>query len=119
MTGAATSIVRLVFPDQTNHHGTFFGGELMRLLDAIAFIAATRYLRLPLVTARSEQIDLDSPVTIGELVHLRAAVAETRRTSLVIEAEAAAEDSCTGHTRLCTRARFVLAPARQARAKSG
>ncbi len=105
-------------PGQTNHHGTLFGGELMRLLDALAFIAATRHVRLPLVTARSEQTDFHSPVAVGELVDLRAAVAEIRRTSLVIEVEATAEEPCTGHIRPCTRARFVLAPAGQARAES-
>jgi len=111
----STRTTELVLPGQTNHKGTLFGGELMRLLDAIAFITASRHLRLPLVTARSEQIDFHSSVAVGELVDLRAAVAETRKTSLVIEVEAIAEDPCTGITRPCTRAQFVLAPARQAK----
>ena len=81
----------------------------------IAFIAASRHVRLPLVTARSEQIGFHSPVVAGELVDLQAAVAETRQTSLVIDIEATAEDPCTRAIHPCTRAQFVLTPARQAR----
>lgn len=108
-----TRTVELVLPGQTNDKGTLFGGELMRLLDALAFIAGSRHVRLPLVTARSEQIDFHSPVAVGELVDLRAFVAETRQTSLVIDVEATTEDPCTGVARPCTRAQFVLAPARR------
>lgn len=115
----STRTTELVLPGQTNHKGTLFGGELMRLLDSIAFIAASRHVRLPLATARSEQIDFHSPVAVGELVDLQAAVAETRRTSLVIDVEAIAEDPYTGVTRPCTRAQFVLAPARQAKDDPG
>ncbi len=107
-----------MLPGHANHHGTLFGGELMRLLDALAFIAATHHVRLPLVTARSEQTDFHWSVAVGELVDLRAAAAEICCTSLVIEVEATAEDPCTGDTRPCARAGFVLAPARQTRAES-
>ena len=109
---AETSTTELVRPGQTNHHGSLFGGELMRLLDAVAFIAATRHVRLPLVTAQSERIDIQAAVAVGELVHLEAEVAETRFTSLVIQASAEAEQPITGVTRPCTRARFVMAPMR-------
>ncbi len=57
MTGAATSIVRLVFPDQTNHHGTFFGGEALSMMASAAAICATRRARSPVVLANSGSID--------------------------------------------------------------
>lgn len=111
-TSETTRTTELVLPGQTNHHGTLFGGEAMRLLDATAFVAATRHARRPLVTARSEQIDFRSPVSVGELVHVQAAVVETGRTSLVVEADAAAENPLTGERRHCTRGRFVMVTAR-------
>lgn len=107
---AETSTTELVRPGQTNHHGTLFGGELMRLLDAVAFIAATRHVRLPLVTAGCERVDIQGKVDVGELVHLQASVSETRLTSLVVEASAEAEEPIERLTRPCTRARFVMVP---------
>jgi acyl-CoA hydrolase len=109
---AEASSTELIRPGQTNHHGSVFGGELLRLLDAVAFIAATRHVRLPLVTAGCEQIDIEGPVGIGELVRLEASVSETRLTSLVVEAVAEAEP-IEGVRRPCTTARFVMVPPRQ------
>lgn len=110
---SSTRTTELVRPGQTDHEGRLAGGELMRLLDALAFIAATRHVRLPMVTARSEQVDFDAPVGVGELVALDARVTETRKTSLVIDVSVVAEDPRTGFRRPCTQARFVFAPARQ------
>lgn len=103
------------------------------MMTSSAAICATRRARNPVVLVNSgsidftapvpsgsiveanAQIDFHSPVAVGELVDLQAAVAETRQTSLVIDVEATAEDPCTRAIHPCTRAQFVLAPARQAR----
>jgi acyl-CoA hydrolase len=37
---AVTTITRLVFPDQANHHGTLFGGEALSMLASAGAIAA-------------------------------------------------------------------------------
>ena len=104
---SSTRTTELVRPGQTDHEGRLAGGELMRLLDALAFIAAARHVRLPMVTARSEQIDCDTPVGIGELVALNARVTETLKTSLVIDVSVVAEHPRSGFTRPCTQARFA------------
>jgi RNA polymerase sigma-70 factor (ECF subfamily) len=52
-----TRIVEMVFPNQTNHYGTLFGGAALRLMDMAAFVAASRHARRPVVTASSERID--------------------------------------------------------------
>lgn len=109
---AEASSTELIRPGQTNHHGSLFGGELLRLLDAVAFVAATRHVRLPLVTAGCEQIDIEGAVGVGELVRLEASVSETRPTSLVVEAVAEAEHPIEGVRRRCTTARFVMVPPR-------
>jgi len=31
-------LVQMVFPEQTNHYGTLFGGEALALMDKAAFI---------------------------------------------------------------------------------
>lgn len=110
----ATRTTELVRPGHTNHHQSLFGGEMMAWCDAIAFIAATRFRRLPLVTARSEGIDFRSPIRVGEVIELEAFVAETRRTSFVVEVRASVEGIASPRPRLAAEARFVFAPERAA-----
>ena len=76
----------IVFPDHANHLGTLFGGQALAWMDKAAFIAASRYARTVVVTARSEQIDFHTSVPKGALVDLVARVVETGRTSMQVEA---------------------------------
>jgi len=103
-----TSSVERVLPGNANPNGALFGGELMRFLDSIAFVAATRAARAPLVTARAEQAEFADRVEIGELISMWARVTTTGDRSLVVEVDAFAEDASKGATRPCTTARFVF-----------
>lgn len=108
---ASRSSVRLfemVFPQQTNHYGTLFGGEALALMDKAAFIAASRFCRRTVVTASSERIDFSAPVVQGQLVELDARVVSTGTTSMVVEVELWAEDLLSGQRSLATRGRLVM-----------
>jgi acyl-CoA hydrolase len=65
-----TRLMEMVFPEQTNHYGTLFGGQALALMDKAAFMVASRYARLPVVTASTEKIDFHVPVRQGQLVEL-------------------------------------------------
>ncbi|MBN8465071.1 acyl-CoA thioesterase [Corallococcus exiguus] len=103
-----TRMVDMVFPDQTNHYGTLFGGQALRLMDMSAFITASRYARRTVVTASSERVDFHTPVLQGQLVELVGRVVATGRTSLTVDVELFAEDLLSGARQLCTRGRFIL-----------
>ncbi|WP_228557203.1 acyl-CoA thioesterase [Myxococcus sp. AB025B] len=103
-----TRMVDMVFPDQTNHYGTLFGGQALRWMDMSAFITASRYTRRTVVTASSERVDFHMPVQQGQLVELVSRVTATGRTSVTVDVEMFAEDLLTGARELCTRGRFVL-----------
>lgn len=103
-----TRMVDMVFPDQTNHYGTLFGGQALRLMDMSAFITASRYARRTVVTASSERVDFHTPVRQGHLVELVGRVVATGRTSLTVDVELFAEDLLSGARQLCTRGRFIL-----------
>ena len=98
----------IVFPDHANHLGTLFGGQALAWMDKAAFIAATRYARRTVVTARSEQVDFHVPVRLGQLVELVARVVGTGRSSMQVEVELHTEDAQAGTRELCTRGRFVM-----------
>ena len=101
-------LVDLVFPGDTNHHGTLFGGAGLALMDRIAFIAATRHGRVPFVTASVDRVDFQAPARVGELVELVARVTRVGRTSMTVEVEMVAEGLVSGERRLCTRGSFSM-----------
>lgn len=101
-------IWEIVFPDHTNHLGTLFGGQALAWMDKAAFVAATRFARRTVVTARSEQVDFHVPVRQGQLVEVVARVAEVGRSSMQVDVELHAEDPLAGTRRLCTRGRFTM-----------
>ena len=56
-----TRIVEMVFPNHTNSNNQLFGGYALSLMDKLAFIVASRYARMPVVTASSDKIEFRSP----------------------------------------------------------
>lgn len=103
-----TRMVEMVFPDQTNHYGTLFGGHALRLMDMSAFITASRYARHTMVTASSERVDFKSPVKHGNLVELVGRIAARGSTSVTVEVELFSEDLLSGERNLCASGHFVL-----------
>jgi uncharacterized protein (TIGR00369 family) len=101
-------MLEIVFPDHTNHLGTLFGGQALAWMDKAAFIAASRFARRTVVTARSEQVDFRLPIRQGQLVETIAKVVEVGRTSMQVEVDVVAEDLLSGARELCTRGRFVM-----------
>ena len=101
-------VLEMVFPDHTNHLGTLFGGQALAWMDKAAFIAASRYARRSVVTARSEQMDFRVPVRQGQLVEVVARVVQVGRSSMQVEVELFAEDLLDAKRELCTSGRFVM-----------
>ncbi len=101
-------MTEIVFPDHINHLGTLFGGQALAWMDKAAFIAASRYARCTVVTARSEQVDFHVAVPKGALVELVARVVGSGRTSLQVEVEMRREELTSGDSCLATRGRFTM-----------
>lgn len=102
-----TTMVELVLPADTNHHGTLFGGAALAMMDKAGFVAATRHSRATLVTVASERVDFRAPVHEGEIADLTARVVATGRTSITTEVEIHGEELLTGRRRLAAVAQFV------------
>jgi acyl-CoA hydrolase len=111
MTGAAgvVRLIDMIFPGDTNHHGTLFGGLTLRMLGKAAFIAATRHARAVMVMAASDRIDFKAPIDEGEMVELIARVDMTGRSSVRVQVQLWSENLLTGERRLAASAEFVMA----------
>lgn len=98
----------LVFPNQTNHYGTLFGGIALEMMDTMAFIAATRTFRKTFVTVSSDKIDFKLPVKVGQLVEVLGRVIRKGRTSCTVLVELYSEELLSGKRVLCTAGQFVM-----------
>src|SRR5690606_17197462 len=101
-------MLEIVFPDHTNHLGTLFGGQALAWMDKAAFIAASRFARRTVVTARSEQGDFRLPIRQGPRGEPIARGVGVGRASMRVEVGGVAEDLHSGARELGTRGRFVM-----------
>ncbi len=79
-----TTIFKAVFPNTTNHYDTLFGGTAMQLMDEAAFITATRFSRMKMVTVSSDKIDFKMPIPHGTIIELVGIVTYVGKTSLKV-----------------------------------
>lgn len=82
-----TRVTKTIFPSMTNHHNTLFGGQALAWMDDVAFVAATRFCRKPLVTVSSEKIDFKEPIPEGTFAELVAQVVYVGNTSLKVQVD--------------------------------
>jgi acyl-CoA hydrolase len=101
-------LIDMVFPGDTNHHGTLFGGVALAHMDKVAFLAASRHGRAPFVTAASEKVDFAAPARAGDMVEVTGRVVRVGTSSLDVEVELVAEAPVSAERRLCARGRFTL-----------
>ena len=87
-----TTIFKAVFPNTTNHYDTLFGGTAMKLMDETAFITATRFSRLQMVTVSSDKIDFKKPIPAGTIVELSGLVTHVGNTSLKVRVDIFVEE---------------------------
>ena len=85
-----------MLPSDANPYGNVHGGEVMKLIDAVAGAAATRHARARVVTARIDELSFLAPVYVGHLVTARASVNHVGRTSMEVGVRVDAEDMLTG-----------------------
>lgn len=80
-------LTKSVFPGDTNHHNTMFGGAVMYLMNEVAFMTATRFSRKSVVTVSSDKISFENPIPAGTIIQINGEVCRIGKTSLDIKVE--------------------------------
>lgn len=101
-------MLELVFPKDTNYHGTAFGGFVLSLMDKAASVAAVRHCKNNVVTARMDGVDFHVPIRVGDAVALEARVVKVGRTSMTIRVDVYREHLASGEQQLATSGNFVF-----------
>lgn len=84
---ALTRVVKIVFPNVTNHYDTLFGGTALQWMDEVASIASIRFSRQQTVTVSLDKISFNKPIPSGSFVELVAQVASVGTTSMKIQVD--------------------------------
>lgn len=87
------AMTELVLPNDTNTHGNLMGGRLMYWMDIAAALAALKHAGLPVVTASVDNISFESPIRLGNVVHIEAKVSRAFNTSMEIHINVWGEDA--------------------------
>lgn len=99
-----TTMSRLMRPANANISGFVHGGDILKLVDIIAYVCSSRHSGKRCVTASIDKVNFLSPIKIGELVNLYASVNYVGKTSMEVGVRVEAENLRTGkkiHTNSC------------------
>ncbi len=103
-----TIMTQLIFPLDTNHNDTMFGGKLMEYMDKVAAIAAMRHARMQAVTASTDSLDFLAPIQVGEVIEVEAFVTWTNRSSMEVYVSVHSENLFSGLRKTTVTAFFTF-----------
>lgn len=105
---SVTRIFKAVFPNTTNHYDTLFGGTAMHLMDEVAFITATRFSRMRMVTVSSDKINFTKPIPHGTIIELIGRVLKVGNTSVQVKVDIYIEQMYSSHREIAVSGNFTL-----------
>lgn len=94
-----TVVARVMMPQDANVAGNVFGGTILKMVDEIAYVAATMHAHANVVTASVDRMAFLSPVHVGDLLTLKANVNAVWHSSMEVGVRVEAMDPRTGCVR--------------------
>jgi len=90
-----TKQFKVVFPNTLNAHDTLFGGDAMKWMDEVAYIAATRFTRQKMVTVYTGKINFIKPIPFGTIAVIIGKILKVGSVKLDIHVEIYVEEMFT------------------------
>lgn len=98
----------IMVPSTANFRGNVHGGDLLSLLDKVAYACASRYSGYSCVTLAVDQVFFKEPIYVGELVTCYAAVNYVGHTSMEVGIKVVAENLQSRHKRHTNTCYFIM-----------
>ena len=100
---------QVFMPQHTGPGGVFVhGGEIIKLMDTAAGLAALRHSHCQVVTLRVEGINFYYPIRVGNYVTVQAKLTFTSNSSMEIQVQVTAEDVIKEKIREALTAYFIF-----------
>jgi acyl-CoA hydrolase len=101
-------MAEIMTPDMVNFQGNVHGGFILKFLDRVAYVCASRYSGKPTVTLSVDQVVFKEPIHVGELVSFYANVNYVGTTSMEIGIRVVAENFLTNEIRHTNTSYFTM-----------
>ncbi|RDU59211.1 acyl-CoA thioesterase [Helicobacter marmotae] len=98
----------LASPSMANFSGVVHGGELMKLLDQVAYACATRYCGCGVVTIGVDGMVFKNPIPIGSLIIFLASVNYVGSSSCEVGIKVISEDIKNRFVTHCVSSYFTM-----------
>lgn len=105
---AETKQFKAIFPNTVNHYDTLFGGTALSYMDEVAFIAATRFSKMKMVTISSDKIDFHVPIPAGTIIEIIGNIHKLGNTSVQVKVEIFVEEMYSFHRQKAIEGVFTL-----------
>jgi len=101
-------MTEIVLPEDSNAHGTIFGGRVMALIDKCAAVVAMRHARCRVVTLAFDSVVFLNKVSVGNVLLLTGRMNGAFGSSMEVEVEVHSENPLTGEQTLTTTALITM-----------
>ena len=102
-------MAKVFTPEHAGPGGVYaHGGEIIKLMDTAAGVAAVRHSHSPVATLRVEAINFFNPIRVGNYVKAHARLTYTSRSSMEVQVKVTTEDMINEKTWEACTAYFVI-----------
>ncbi|KAF9936647.1 hypothetical protein BGZ65_002211 [Modicella reniformis] len=99
---------QLVLPQHANSLSITFGGQVMKWMENVAAVSASRFSRVPIVTASIDSLQFHRKTMIGDCLTMRSVVTRVFRSSMEVYVFVDSENLVTGRQTFTNEAFFSM-----------
>ncbi|KAF9977053.1 Acyl-coenzyme A thioesterase 11 [Actinomortierella ambigua] len=99
---------QLVLPQHANSLSITFGGQVMKWMENTCAVAASRFLRRPIVTASIDSLQFHTPSNVGDTLTFRAVITRAFHTSVEVYCFVDGENLLSGQKTFTNEAFFSM-----------
>lgn len=82
-----TKQFKVIFPNVLNDHNTLFGGVAMQWMDEVAYITATRFTKMKMVTVSTRGIHFRNPLKSGTIAEITGKIIKVGKLKIDVKVE--------------------------------
>ena len=102
------TMTEMVLPNDTNTLNNLMGGRMMHLMDVAAAIAAQKHSNRIVVTASVDNVSFSEPISLGDVLTIKAQVTRAFNSSMEVYIEVVAENIPAGIKKSTNKAFFTF-----------
>lgn len=102
------TMTEMVLPNDTNTLNNLMGGRMMHLMDIAAAISAQKHSNRIVVTASVDNVSFSEPISLGDVVTIKAQVTRAFTSSMEVYLEVVAENIPAGKKKSTNKAFFTF-----------